>query len=116
MSVTITLNNPLAEELQTQASARRLTVKEFAVRLLGQAVQQLDKTERWQVQNERRCHNGRAPRRWSCDGGFSASRLISHAILHCAHQAGIDDRVGLVTVLLSGSEGVNCLKPTERSA
>ena len=54
MAVTITLTNPLAEELQAQAAARRLTVEEFAVHLLGQAVQQLDDADRWQAQNARR--------------------------------------------------------------
>jgi hypothetical protein len=54
MSVTITLTNPLAEELQTRAAAQRLSVEEFATRLLGQAVQQLDDSERWQAQNARR--------------------------------------------------------------
>jgi hypothetical protein len=54
MSVTITLTNPLAEELQAQAAARQLTVEELAVRLLGEAVQQLDNAGRWQAQNARR--------------------------------------------------------------
>ena len=54
MSLTITVTNPLAEELQAQAAARRLTVEEFTVRLLGQAVQQLESSDCWQAQNARR--------------------------------------------------------------
>jgi hypothetical protein len=54
MSLTITLNNPLAEQLQAQATARQLSVEELAVRLLGKALRQLNDTQRWSSQNARR--------------------------------------------------------------
>lgn len=46
MSVTIILDNKLAEQLRAKASARRLPVEEFAERLLGDALAQLDDLEK----------------------------------------------------------------------
>jgi hypothetical protein len=54
MSVTIELDGPLASQLQAQAADRQLPPDEFARRLLGEALQHIDQSERWQAQNCRR--------------------------------------------------------------
>ena len=54
MTLTINLDQALAVQLQKQAAVRQLPVEEFAVRLLGEAVEQLEGTERWEQHNQRR--------------------------------------------------------------
>jgi hypothetical protein len=54
MTLTINLDQALAVQLRKKAAARQLSVEEFAVRLLGEAVGQLEEMERWEQQNQRR--------------------------------------------------------------
>jgi len=54
MTLTINLDQAIAVKLRKKAAARQLSVEEFAVRLLGEAVEQLEETERWEQQNQRR--------------------------------------------------------------
>jgi hypothetical protein len=50
MSVTIIVKDPLARELQTVADLRKISVEQFAVEILGQAVQRHE----WPTANRRR--------------------------------------------------------------
>jgi hypothetical protein len=42
MSLTITVTDPLARQLQSEADSRNIPVEQFALEVLGQAVQQHD--------------------------------------------------------------------------
>ena len=54
MMFTINVYDALADQLEKKASERQLSVEEFAVHLLGKAVEQLEEAERWEKQNVRR--------------------------------------------------------------
>ena len=54
MPMTIQLDEELALQLRTMASARRLPAEELARKLLGDALQDLDDHEQWGVLNRRR--------------------------------------------------------------
>jgi hypothetical protein len=54
MSVVITLNDSLANQLQAQATVERLPVEDFALKLLAEAVDQRGRSATWQVKNRRR--------------------------------------------------------------
>lgn len=50
MPLTITVTDPLAIKLQSEAAARKISVEQFALEILGQAVH----SEEWVVANRRR--------------------------------------------------------------
>ena len=50
MPLTITVTDPLALELQSEANSRKISVEQFALEVLGQAVQR----EVWATANRRR--------------------------------------------------------------
>jgi hypothetical protein len=50
MPLTITVTDPLALKLQTQADARRISVEQFALEVLGQTVQ----SQEWPAANRQR--------------------------------------------------------------
>ena len=50
MPLTITVTDPLAIKLQSEAAARKISVEQFALEVLGQAVQ----SEEWASANRRR--------------------------------------------------------------
>ena len=54
MVVTIAIDEPLASRLQAQAAARQVSPEECARALLGEALQHMDDSEAWEVQNQRR--------------------------------------------------------------
>lgn len=54
MSVTITLNDALANQLRSQASVEERSVEDFAVQLLSEAVEQRLKSSSSAEQNQRR--------------------------------------------------------------
>ncbi len=50
MPLTITVTDPLAVKLQCEAATRKISVEQFALQVLGQAVQ----TDEWAIANRRR--------------------------------------------------------------
>jgi membrane carboxypeptidase/penicillin-binding protein PbpC len=54
MTITITLEGELAQRLQRQAEARRLSVQEWAILVLGQAPDRPAQAEAWRELNARR--------------------------------------------------------------
>jgi len=54
MELTIQLDDPLASQLHDRASASQLPPQEYARRLLGEALQSLDESAKWDTQNRRR--------------------------------------------------------------
>jgi hypothetical protein len=54
MNVTISLDEPLAEQLRRQASARALSPEQFAGGLIGRAVARIAEEEAWHESNRRR--------------------------------------------------------------
>jgi len=50
MPLTITVSDPLAIKLQSEADARKISVEQLALKVLGQAVQ----SEEWAIANRRR--------------------------------------------------------------
>jgi len=50
MPLTITVEDPLARDLQSSAAQRRIPVEQFALEVLGQAVQK----QEWPLANRRR--------------------------------------------------------------
>jgi hypothetical protein len=50
MSLTITVTDPLAHQLQSEADSRKIPVEQFALEFLGQAVQ----GQEWSLANRRR--------------------------------------------------------------
>ena len=54
MSMTIQVDEALAQLLSAKASLRHLTPQELAVLLLGEAVKQLEHSDQWQSLNDRR--------------------------------------------------------------
>lgn len=50
MPLTITVTDPLALKLQSEADSRKISVEQFALEVLGQAVQ----SEEWAIANRRR--------------------------------------------------------------
>ena len=54
MAMMIQVNEELALQLQAKAVTRRQTPEDFARTLLGEALQQIDATEQWEADNQRR--------------------------------------------------------------
>ncbi len=54
MTFTLNLDEMLADQLRKQAAARHLSLEAFAVHLLGEAVEQLETSEQWEPDNQRR--------------------------------------------------------------
>jgi hypothetical protein len=54
MTFTITVDDALADQLRKQAATRQLSAEDLAVRLLSEAVEQLEDTERWGQYHQRR--------------------------------------------------------------
>ena len=54
MVITLAIDEPLASRLQAKAAARQVSPEEFARALLDEALQQMDDSDAWEVQNQRR--------------------------------------------------------------
>ena len=54
MPITIQLDDDLADQLQRRAACRQLSLEEFALRLLGGALGELEAAETWELHNRRR--------------------------------------------------------------
>ncbi len=54
MAVTIEIAEPLASRLQVKAAVRQVSPVAFARALLGEALQRMDDSEAWEIQNQRR--------------------------------------------------------------
>ena len=54
MVVILAIDEPLASRLQAKAAARQVSLEEFARVLLDEALQQMDDSDAWEVQNQRR--------------------------------------------------------------
>jgi hypothetical protein len=54
MPVTITLNDELAGRLQSQAQARRLSLEQWALTILGHATEHPEELQTWVTLNHRR--------------------------------------------------------------
>jgi hypothetical protein len=52
MTFTLNLDEMLVEQLRKQAAARRLSLEAFAVRLLGEAAEQLEASASWEADNQ----------------------------------------------------------------
>lgn len=54
MVVTIEIDAPLASRLQAKAADQKLSPEDYARILLGDVLQQMDDSEAWETQNQRR--------------------------------------------------------------
>ena len=54
MATAIPLDDALASQLRSEATARRLSVEEFSRRLLAEALQHIEASSRWGARNQRR--------------------------------------------------------------
>jgi hypothetical protein len=54
MGTTIQLDETLAAQLRSEASARQLSIEELSHRLLTEAVQRIEVSSRWGARNQRR--------------------------------------------------------------
>jgi len=83
--VMIELNDALAAQLQEKAAARRLSLEEFTVHLLGGALGQMEAADQWGAQNSRRLDLIRK----SCATGLSSPEQLELQAL----QAAVDQRL-----------------------
>jgi hypothetical protein len=75
MPLTITVTDPLAIKLQSEAVSRRISVEQFALEVLGQAVQ----SDEWETANRRRL----ALIRSQFAGGLTAAEAAELQELQC---------------------------------
>lgn len=54
MTFTLNIDKMLADQLRKQAADRHLSIEAFVARLLGEAVEQLEASEAWESDNQRR--------------------------------------------------------------